>query len=629
MTRKICSIVISIVSLFALKTHAQPDRWQQQAEYYMDIIMDVNSHKFEGKQKLVYYNNSPDTLTKVFYHLYYNAFQPGSAMDARCQNIPDPTSRIGGDKIAKLKKNEMGYQHISSLKKDGVSLTYKTEGTILEVNLDKPILPNTTTTFEMVFDAQIPILLRRTGRNNNEGIDYSMAQWYPKMAEYDMEGWHADPYVAQEFYGVWGDFEVKITIDSKYTIGATGYLQNPNQVGHGYENEGITVQKPGKTTTWHFIAPKVHDFVWAADPDYIHTKLEGPNDIMIHLFYDQKSANIPAWEELPENVIRVFEYMNSNFGVYPYKQFSVIQGGDGGMEYPMSTLIQGSGQFEGMFYKAITHEMCHSWFQGVVANNETKYPWMDEGFSTYAEYKMVHYLKGNDPSMNPYENVYRVYFLLANSPVAEPLSISGDYLKYNGVYSINSYYKGSVLLSQLSYVIGEDNLMNGMRKYFNTWKFKHPTPVDHMRIMEKISGIELDWYYEHFINSIDMIDYGIDTVMSNNGVTSITLSRIESMMMPIDLVVEYTDGTKEMHYIPLSIMRGEKPVEDENLLRIVQNDWVWTNPTYRVELSRTLDKVKSVEIDPSMRMADVDRRNNKLELNDVGILAPIEPQSSN
>ena len=242
--------------------------WQQHVDYKMDIDMDVNTYQYKGKQKLVYTNNSPDVLNKVFYHLYFNAFQPGSEMDVRSLTIADPDGRVK-DRISKLKPNEIGYIKVNSLKQNGVTLIHETVGTVLEVELAKPITPGESVTFDMVFDGQVPVQIRRSGRNNKEGVALSMAQWYPKLAEYDFEGWHADPYIGREFHGVWGNFDVKLTIDKNYIIGGTGYLQNPNEIGYGYETG--TINRPNSDKlTWHFVAPKVHDFTWAADPDYSH-----------------------------------------------------------------------------------------------------------------------------------------------------------------------------------------------------------------------------------------------------------------------------------------------------------------------------------------------------------------------
>src|SRR5690606_24013777 len=213
--------------------------WQQRVKYTMDIDMNVETNKFNGKQKLEYWNNSPDTLTQVFYHLYWNAFQPNSMMDTRSRrqgtiqigrNV-DWDSRVR-DRIQKLKPDEIGYQDVKSLKMNGRAQKYEVHETILPVKLDRPILHNTKVVFDMEFEAQVPLQVRRSGRDNpNTKVRYSMSQWYPKLAEYDRDGWHPNPYVGREFYGVWGDFNVNITIDKSYILGKTGYLKNANQVG--------------------------------------------------------------------------------------------------------------------------------------------------------------------------------------------------------------------------------------------------------------------------------------------------------------------------------------------------------------------------------------------------------------
>ena len=208
----------------------------------MEIDMDVETNRFKGIQRLVYTNNSPDELNQVFYHLYFNAFQPGSMMDVRSRTIADPDGRVK-DRIFKLSQDEIGYQKIKSLTMNGKDVTFSNEGTVLEVQLPPPIQPGEVATFDMTFEGQVPVQIRRSGRDNAEGVRYSMAQWYPKMAEYDYQGWHADEYIGREFYGVWGEFDVKISIDKDYIVGGTGYLQNPLEIGHGYEEDGQTVNK--------------------------------------------------------------------------------------------------------------------------------------------------------------------------------------------------------------------------------------------------------------------------------------------------------------------------------------------------------------------------------------------------
>ena len=562
--------------------------WQQHVDYAMEIDMDVNNYQYKGKQKLVYTNNSPDVLNRIYYHLFFNAFQPGSEMDVRSRTIEDPDPRVD-DRISKLQPNEIGYIKVNWLKQNGKSISFETVGTVLEVKLENPIQPGEKVTFDMDFNAQVPVQIRRSGRNNKEGVALSMAQWYPKLAEYDDEGWHADPYISREFHGVWGDFDVKLTIDKDYIVGGTGYLQNEPK-----ENSG--------KKTHHFIAPNVHDFTWAADPDFIHDTFQIPNGPLLHFYYknDLEQKYLDNWKKLPSETAMLMDYFNRNMGTYPYKQYSVIQGGDGGMEYAMCTLITGKRKYESLI-GVTAHELAHKWFQFLLASNESKHEWMDEGFTSYISILAMNWLRDNK-NPNPLANSYKGYVALANSGIEQPLTTHSDRYKYNTAYSSAAYNKGTVFLAQLGYVIGEDNLSKTIKKYFNDFAFKHPKPFDIIRTAERITDFELDWYFIDFAQTTNTIDYGVTAI---NGKT-ITLKRFGLMPMPIDLTVTYEDGSKEDYYIPLQMMRGEKPTS-----ATIINDWSWAVPTYSFEAKKA---VKSVEIDASQMMADVNREDNVLTL---------------
>ncbi len=607
-------ILLTAIGLCLLiQMQAQPDRWQQRVKYTMNIDMNVQTNQFQGKQKLEYWNNSSDTLTRVFYHLYFNAFQPGSMMDNRSLrqgnikrgSTPDWDPRVR-DRIQNLKPDQIGYQKILSLTMNGVAQPYKVDETILEVKLTKPILPKSKVVFDMVFEAQVPLQIRRSGRDNpTTKVRYSMSQWYPKMCEYDYEGWHPTPYVGREFYGVWGDFDVSISIDSKYILGGTGYLQNANQIGYGYEDEGVKVKKPlGGKLTWHFVAPNVHDFMWAADPDFIHKKLKARNDLTFHLLYKTTNATAASWEKILTDADKALPFIEKTFGAYPYKQFSFVHGGDGGMEYPMATLLSGPG--------AWLHEWLHNWYYGMLGTNEGEYPWMDEGFTSYAEDRVQAFL--DNASGFPYEGSYRSYYALVKSGKEEPLTTHADHYNTNYAYSIASYSKGDIFLAQLGYITGDAVRDKILLEYYRLWRFKHPNISDFIRVAEKVSDMKLDWYKEYWVSSTKTIDYGIDSLWEAGGKTNIRLSDIGLMPMPLDVMITFKDGAKEMHYIPMNLMYGAKPVEDPSVSRKVYEPWKWTSPYYTIQTDRKFADIAVVEIDPSQRMADVERKNNKLEL---------------
>lgn len=634
-------LIVPVV-VTAQSTQSSPSGyWQQRVKYTIDIDVNVGANQFRGKQKLEYWNNSPDTLTKVYYHLYWNAFQPGSMMDERSRRqgtmqkpggAPDWDNRVK-DRIANLKPGEIGYQKVLSLKLNGKPLSYKTRETILEVSLDKPIAPKAKVVFDMEFEAQVPVQIRRSGRDNAEGVRFSMSQWYPKICEYDAKGWHPNPYIAREFHGVWGDFDVRISIDKEFIIGATGYLQNPNEIGYGYESPGAKVVRPaGNKLRWHFIAPNVHDFVWAADPEYTHATKTVRDGLVLHSFYKivpgllkKQYEALPEtrkvdyknnadnfvtfykeqWEDLLEVAALMLPYIDKTFGKYPYKQYSFIQGGDGGMEYPMATLLKGAGP------DLVAHEWLHSWYQGMLANDESLYAWMDEGFADYAEARILAHL--TQDTGFAYRNSYKAYYQLAKSGKEEPLTTHADHFNTNYAHTTSAYTKGCVFVEQLGYITGAETRDKILLEYFRLWKFKHPTPNDFMRVAEKSSGLELDWYKEYWINSTKTIDYAIDSLWEEGGKTKIRLSRVGLMPMPVDLELNFKDGSKEVHYIPLDLMYGEKPSEDGST-RKVYEPWRWTHQVYTIETNRKLVDITKAEIDPSLRMADIERKNNKLEL---------------
>lgn len=606
-----CILSILIVVFLATVMEAQSDRWQQRIYYDMDIDFDVKRHQYNGKQRAFYSNNSPDELSKVFYHLYFNAFQPGSMMDVRSNTITDADPRVGS-RIGALKENEMGYQKIKSLKQNGVDVKFEVVGTILEVTLNEPIAANGSAVFDMEFEAQVPVQIRRSGRDNKEGISYSMSQWYPKMCEYDYQGWHANPYIGREFHGIWGDFDVKISIDKDYTLGGTGYLQNPNEIGHGYEEEGAKVKKvKGDKLRWHFFAPNVHDFMWGADPDYTHTQLSRKDGTVLHFYYQKNDKTEENWAKLPEIMDCAFDYINENFGQYPYKQYSFVQGGDGGMEYPMSTLITGERNL-GSLVGVSVHELMHSWYQMILGTNESLYAWMDEGFTSYASARVMNHLReegklSGEARENPFLRTYVGFAGFAKSGMEEPLSTHADHFTSNAAYGVGSYTKGSIFLNQLSYIVGEKTFAKGMLHYFEEWKFKHPNANDFIRVMEKESGLELDWYREYWVNTTHTIDYGINDVVDNDeGKAVLKLQKIGVMPMPLDVMVEMKDGSKKMYNIALRVMRGNKKFEGE-----IAEDWPWTHPSYHLQLDVAKEQIAKISIDPSIQMMDVERSNNE------------------
>jgi hypothetical protein len=628
--------ILGLIALFLFSVNiatAQADRWQQHISYNIKAVLDVNTNIIKGTEEIVYTNNSTDTLRKVYFHLYWNAFQPNSSMDVRSRELGKNTmtNRRGDvmkdwdarvtDRIQKLTPTEIGYQRVSAITINGKAQKLIEHETILEVQLTNPIAPKTSAKLSLVFESQVPKQIRRTGRDNAEGVRYSMSQWYPKMVEYDYQGWNTNPYIAREFHGVWGNFDVSLQLDKNYTVAATGVLQNPNAVANA---QGLK--------TWNFKGNNIHDFVWAADDQFKHLSKLVRKGLTIHVYYKEKDAKSDsAWANILYAAEKVLPYIEKNFGAYPYPQYSFIQGGDGGMEYAMATLIKGPS------LGTVFHEWMHNWYQQVLGSNESLFAWMDEGFATFAESKVSRWYDANAAAQSPFisekakaqvlasvekakldlpltqAGSYAGYMALAKSGLEEPASTHADHFNTNYAYSNAAYSKGATLLGILGYVVGDSVRDAVLLNYYNTWKFKHPNANDFFRVAEKTSGLQLQWLKEYWMNSTKTIDYGLNDIQAGNNTAIISIQRLGKLPMPIEVLITYKDGTSELHYMPLDLMLGGKASEGP-VNQIVHPAWQWVAPTYTFETSKPLSALKSIEIDPSYRMPDLNRSNNKLEI---------------
>ena len=223
--------------------------------------------------------------------------------------------------------------------------------------------------------------------------------------------------------------------------------------------------------------------------------------------------------------------------------------------------------------------------------------------------------QGDQPELPiNHASAYSNYFFLDRSKLAEPLSTHSDHYDTNLGYGINAYSKGEIFLEQLGYIVGDAMMDKILLEYYRLWRFKHPNASDFIKVAQDVSGLMLDWYKEYWVYTTKNIDYGIDSLWEEKGISKIRLRRIGDMPMPIDLELRFKDGSKETHYIPMNLMFGGKQVENTQAF-ISHEEWRWTHPTYIVEFKHKLTDLKELEIDPTRRMADVERKNNLLQLN--------------
>ncbi len=603
-------VLIIICQLCFFNVQAQ-EYWQQEVEYEIDVDLNSRNHSLKGDLVLSYTNNSPEYLNEVFYHLYWNAFQPGSML-SNMANIPTLfKDNAISDKIEKFKNSEWGEQIIEELTLNGEVLSFYIDQTILHAKLSKPIKPGETVIFKIKYTTRIPKLVERGGRKGPEGVDYSFTQWYPKICVFDKDGWHPDIYVAREFYGDYGTFNVNITADSDYLIGGSGVLQNADEIGHGYSDKFIKHRK-GKRLTWNFVAKNVHDFSWVADKKFIHERSKTRSGIDLHFIYrkDKKSSRFLSKEKFKDDVKNYFSFMEKRFGSYDWPQFTIIQGGEGAMEYPMATVMQvQSNSYEGLL-STVIHEASHMWYYGMLGTDEQQYSWMDEGFTSFAEDEAMNFLLGKNV-LNPHNNYLSRFSKVATTSWIEPTATLANYFDGKCPYQLAAYMKGSLFLVQLRGIIGEEVFWSTMHRYKKEWAFKHPNPREFIRIAEKESGMILDWYLNLWIQTNKYSDPSIDSVYSDDErFTQVILSRNGSLPLPVDLKVILKSGLEENYTIPLSSMFGSK----KNYINL--GPWNYTQRSRVFSLNTSIKDIKKIILDPNYWIADVKRKNNDWENKD-------------
>ena len=576
--------------------------WQQAVSYDLEVTLDTASHQYQGVAKVTYKNNSPETLDKVFWHLFFNAFQPGSMMDVRSRTIEDPDRRVGS-RILELPEEEWGWIHMERVKAFGQDADFEEDGTILVVDLPKALRPGKSVTFELAWTAQVPRQIRRSGWMNKEGVEYSMTQWYPRLCEFDHHGWHSNPYIGREFHGIWGDFEVTLDVPAGYVVAATG-LKTSEKTLEGPQGTARTQST--------FEADDVIDFAWAADPDFIVESVAvGDTDLnLVHQANPDIDSN---WTALTGYAAKAMAFINEDIGPYAYPQYTVAQGGDGGMEYPMITLVTGERSLRSLVGVTV-HEMAHSWFQAMVATNESLHEWMDEGFTSWAESRCMAHLFADPmkPSEDPHGWAYASYIRQHLSGNEEPLITHADHYKTNRAYGVGAYSKGEVLVEQLGAIVGPEVRDASMRRYFKEWSFKHPGPHDFKRVVERESGLELDWYFQDMMHTTNAVDYQVSGVQVQNDSAVIQLARLGDMAMPQDLTLTWDDETTTSVHIPLVMMRGHRALRDGEVLG---DDWPWVDPNYELTLPTAGKRLKSVELNASGLVADVHPENDEISFN--------------
>ncbi len=605
--------------------------WQQDVHYTIDAAIDDVKDEITGVETLEYFNNSPDELTTVYFHLYQNAFQPGSYAHALNTANNEETN------FGKYEAMKMGTL-IDEFKIAGEKVEFTIDNTILIAKLKTPMKPNTSLVFNIKFRTYWDngSMRRRFKLFNPEDSvkHYDGVHWYPRICVYDRKfGWETDQHLGKEFYGDYGVYDVKLTFPSNYIVEATGAIQNENEVLPADLRKAVDIAnysevvkdangkasiQPTKykykvkregTKTWIYHADNVHDFAFTADPSY-RIGEEVWNGIRCIAIAQEKNA--PYWRPTAKFVADVVKVYSNDIGMYGYPKIVAADARDG-MEYPMLTLD--GGNWPGHQY-VIAHEIGHNWFFGMIGNNETYRAMLDEGFTQFLTSWSIKKINRISMHANTYDegSVYNGYLTDAINQNDVQLNTHSDDFNsatgHGGGYR-HVYYKTATMLYNLQYVLGDDLFLKAMQHYFNQWKFAHPYPDDFRQSIIDYTHVDLNWFFDQWMETTKSIDYKIGCIKKLKKTAdgkfryAVSFTRKGSMQMPVDFTVTDKNDKQYNFLIPNTYFAKD---DGKKVLKTWKG-WGLLNADYTDTI--ILDaKLKLIEIDTTHRLADIYRIDN-------------------
>jgi hypothetical protein len=562
-----------------------PDYWQQRADYTITATLDTATRRMAGTVTVHYANNSPDTLRFVWMQLDQNLFRPGS----KGAGLYPPDARNSAGGFA-------GGYTLSEVTVDGAAVTPKVDDTMMRLDLNEPIAPrggNVTIVVRYTF----PVPDKGADRMGRDGSLYEIAQWYPRMAVYDdVRGWNTDPYLGQgEFYLEYGDIDYTVTVPAGFTVAGSGVLQNPGDVLSDQTRQrlakaitssavipirtaaeaaaAVHTPAPG-TKTWHFRAKDVRDVAWAAAPDF-RWDATSARGVLCQAYYQWPKAGA-EWEQAAENTQWTIRTYSELLVPFPYPQATSVAGIVSGMEYPMFVMDgYADSDSPGDVFRVNDHEHGHEWFPMLVGSNERRYGWMDEGINTYInsfsqERRYGAELRSWPPGMDNWVSFLGAWVQTVMAGIDAPIMTAPDHMSGDAMGN-DAYEKpAAVLLALRDHVIGRESMDRALREYVRRWSYKHPTPGDFFRTVENVSGQDLSWFWRGFFYSTDVLDIGIDSVVtqtpsgrdSATGTTaSIYLRRHTSLVFPVELRLKLADGSTPDARFPVDVWAQGAAVE--------------------------------------------------------------------
>lgn len=589
--------------------------WQQDVHYQIQAKLNDSAEFISGKMRLVYYNNSPDVLKEAYFHLYQNAVQPGSLVD-ELYNKNKVEHEFG-----QYESQNLGTR-INTCKVNGKDVKFTVDYTVMKMQLPQPLPPGDSCVFEMNFETFFDrgSIRRRMKVYDHHGYKhFNGVHWYPRICVYDRKfTWETAQHMEHEFYGDFGVYDVELQLPEEYVTEATGILQNPEEVYPGDLRQkldlsnfagkpidsqpSVITPKSGKYKSWKYHAENVHDFAWTSDPTYRIGEVEWKGIKCIALAQEN---NAGGWQPTAKFLAGVVATYSNDFGMYEYPKMVAADAADG-MEYPMLTLD--GGNFPG-HRGLIAHEVGHNWFFGMLGSNETYRASLDEGFTQFLTAWSMKKLTGQNqrPSDVEYGTVYAGYLRDAIDGNDPSLNTHSDdfnnAIAHGGGYG-HVYYKTATMLYNLEYVLGDSVFQNAMKHYVRKWKICHPYTEDFRNSITEYVKTDLNWFFDQWLETTKHVDYKIKRVSNKIGKNTIHIQRKGDMIMPVELLLTYEDGSKLEVVIPVSHY-----VKPGKAMAPLWTGWGTLRPDYKLELNNSI-KLKNVQIDTSGRLADINRVNN-------------------
>ena len=594
-----------------------PSYWQNRADYRIHATLDPVTHGLSGEEAIAYTNNSPDTLDVLWLQLDQNIYRPGSRSHAA-----DGAAPRRGEGFTD------GYTIESvEVEQDGHRIAAKTveSDTRLQVTLPTPLAGHGgKLTLHVRYRFTIPGAFggRMAWGKVKGGTIYDLAQWYPRMAVYDdVRGWDTLPYLAQEFYLEYGDFDYWVTVPSTMIVAGSGALQNPDEVLTVREKERlakaaasdatvkivapseIAAERPkAGTKTWHYHMENTRDVAFSASDafawDAARINLPGGKTSLAMSYYPAESAGPRAWDRSTQYVKDTVEKMSARWHPYPWPAAINIAGPASGMEYP-GIVFDGIDDKDAPLFWITAHEIGHDWFPMMVGFDERRDAWMDEGFNTFIDiFESEDFNKGEFAPKrdseyapgggNPVDEILPV---LAD-PNAPPILSRADTVieKYRHPVTYFKSALGLVLLREQ--ILGPERFDPAFRRFIATWAFKHPKPSDFFRFMESETGEDLSWWWRGWYVTNSTYDVAVTKIApGKNGVTLVTVENRDPLVMPVTLRVDYADGSHAD-------------------LRLPAESWI--RETSTVVPIAAGKRVVAATADPDHALPDRDRSNNRL-----------------